>query len=259
MAIPEKIIKLHEDLIEFSSKLQETSANKIDKESHIGANVYTVFYKLFAYAVTLHRAILSLCEEGWTHISAILLRTIMECSANCLAIINNEFPEYMAFKYLYHPYLQIYRDDGYPENKREKAKIDIEQGIDNLKDETVKQKARNYIDSDRVDIFWFKPEERGISAIINKYGSDELKFVYGTLSMSAHAGHLGMFLYKDNPDDINIDPSENPRNTKIALISSCRWLLELLYIRNVSEELGFDSEYYEFLERILATEKEVRG
>jgi len=253
MTILENIIKLHEDLIEFSSKLQAASANKMHDESHIEANVYTAFYKIIAYAVTLHRAILSFCEAGWTHISAILLRTIMECSANCLAIINNEFPEYMAFKYLYHPYFQFFRDDGYPENKREKAKIDIEQGIDNLKDEIVKQKARHYIDSDRIDIFWFRPEERGVSAIINNYGSDELKYVYGTYSMSAHAGHLGMFLFKDNPDEININPSENPRKTKLALIESCKWLLELLYIRNVFEDLGFDSEFSDFFERIEAS------
>lgn len=258
MTIPKNFIKIHEDLIEFSSKLQAASAKKMENENHIGANVYTTFYKIIAYGVTLHRAILSLCESGWTHISAFLLRTILECSANCLAIINNAFPEYMAFKYLYHPYLQISRDNGYTEDIREKAKVDIEHGLDNLKDETVKQKARHYIDSNRINIFWFRPEERAVSAIINNYGSDELKFVYGTFSMSAHAGHLGTLLFKDNPDDIDINPTENPRKTKIVLIASCRWLLELLRIRNVYEELGFDSEYNEFLGRILATEKDVR-
>ena len=211
------------------------------------------------HAVTLHRAILSLCETGWTHVSVLLLRTIMECSANCLAIINNDLPEYMALKYLYHPYIQILRDNGYPAEKRKKAKTDIEKGIGNLKDEAIKQKARRYVDSARLSIFWFMPEEKNISSIINNYGSKELKFVYGAFSMSVHAGHLGMFMLKDDPDDININPSDNPRNAKIALILSCRWLLELLHIRNLHEELGFDSEYNEFLKRILATEGEVRG
>ena len=105
----------------------------------------------------------------------------------------------------------------------------------------------------------FRAEEKGVSSIINNYGSEERKFVYEAYSMSAHAGHLGMFMLKDDPDDISINPSDNPRNTKIALIESCRWFLELLYIRNVYEELGFDSEYSKLSERILATEGEVRG
>lgn len=259
MMILQNIIKLHDELIGFGSRLQAASANKMNNERHLGANVYSSFYKIHAYAVTLHRAILTLCKEGWTHISAILLRTILECSVNCIAIANNEFSEYMAFKYLYHPYIQIMRDNNYPENEREKAKIDIEQGIENLEDETLKEKANNYVNSDRLDIFWFKPEESSVSSIINNYGSTELKFVYSSLSMSAHAGHLGIFLFKDDPDNIEINPSENPKKSRLALIASCRWLLELFYFRNIYENLGHESEYYEFLEEILAFEQKVKG
>lgn len=258
MTIPDNILNLYEGLVEFSSRLQGASASKMDREGHIGANVYRVFLKLDAYAVTLHRSILTLCEAGWTHISSILLRTIMECSANCLAIIHNNFPEYMAFKYLYHPLLQILRDDGYPEAKRLKAKTDLETGFENLKDETVKEKARQYIASDKISIFWFRPEEKKVTTIIENYGSKELKFTYGAYSMASHACHLGMFLLKDDPDEITINPTENPLKTKVALISSCRWLLELLLIRNTYEGLGFDTEYENILNRILATKAEVR-
>lgn len=259
MTILENIIKLHEDLIDFGSRVQTASATKIDREYHIGANVYSVFYKISAYAITIHRAVLTLCESGWTHVTAVLLRTIMECSVNCLAIVNNEFPEYMAFKYLYQPTIQIMRDDNYPEDKRDKAKIEIEDAFENLNDATLKQKAVDYVNSDRIDYFWFKPEEGSVSSIINDYGSEELKFFYGSLSMSAHAGHLGLFLFKDDPDDININPSENPKKSKFAIVTSCRLLLELSYIRNAYEDLGYDSEYNELLERILSFEEEVRG
>ena len=248
------IISIHEDLIDFGSELQSASAKKLGASNHIGNCVYTALYKMCAYAITLHRAVLSLCEAGWTPITAILLRTIMECTANCLAIVNNACPEYMAFKYLYHPYLQIIRDTGYPEDKKKKAKIDLEQGLKNLLDEMVRENAKRYIESDRIDIFWFKPEEAGVSKIINNYGNTELNFLYGALSMSAHAGHLGMFLFKDDPDEIVINPSDNPEKEKTSLIASCRLLLELLLIRNDYEDLGFDSSNDSFMERILATE-----
>jgi len=259
MGVYEDILKLHDDLIHFGSTIQSVSAKKMEDESHIEANVFTAFYKIFANAITLHRSVLSLCEAGWTHITAILIRTILECSANCLAIVNNELPEYMAFKFLYHPYIQIIKDDKFPEEKREKARIDLEQGINNLKDKTIKQKAIDYRNLDKLDIFWFRPEENGVSSIIDKYGGGDLKFLYGSLSMSAHAGHLGIFLFKDNSDDISIDPCENPEKTKLALLLSCRLLLELFCIRIVYEELDFNTDYDNFLKRILAFKDYVRG
>jgi hypothetical protein len=259
MPVYEILAEIHEDLVDFSSRIQAASSHRMENENHIGANVYASLYKMTAYATTLHRAILLLCESGWTHVNAILLRTIMECSTNCLAIVNNELPEYMAFKYIYYSYLQIFNDNSFPERRRDVAMNDVEEGYNNLTDETIKQKARQYIDSDRLDIFWFKPDERSISSIISSYGSDELKFMYGALSLSAHAGHLGMFMFKDNPDEIVINPTDNPRKTNEVLVMSCRLLSELINIRNESEGLGFNSEYDSFIERILATENEVRG
>lgn len=246
------IIELHDELIGYCSRIQASSSKKNSNESHLGMNVYSAFFKIYAYAGHLHQAVLSLCEAGWTHVNAIILRTLMECSACCLAIINHELPEYMAFKYLYHPYLQIFEDTAFPKEKREQAKCDIELGFEKLSQETVIAKTRQYIDLDKHAIFWFTPEERGVSNIINDYGSNELKFLYGTLSMSAHAGHLGMFMFKDDPDNIDLSPSENPRNSKIVLSASCRLFLELLNIRTVYEGLGFEKEYSDFLNRIIA-------
>ena len=68
--------------------------------------------------------------------------------------------------------------------------------------------------------------------------------------MPVHAGHLGLFLFKDDSDDIDINPCENPKMSKSALIMSCRLLVELLNIRNSYERLGCDSEYNGFQERI---------
>lgn len=252
MTISKDIIQLHDEIINLSSEVQAKSSAKINEEHHIEDNVYAVFYKVVAFATTLHRATKSLCESGWTHITPVLLRALLECSANCLAVINNELPEYMAFKYLYHPYVKLAKDEKFQENIRKKAESDIEQGIRNLKNPKAVGKAKQFINERRLPTFWFQPEERGIRSIMRNYGDSEIQFTYESLSMSSHAGHFGLFFFKDDSDDIDINPCENPEKTKGAILFSCRYLLELIYIRNAYESLGFDSEYSKLIEKILA-------
>lgn len=129
MVIPENLIQLHEDLIEFGSEVLMKSKAKFENEQHIESNVQTVFYKVNAYGIILHRAIKALCESGWTHVTPILLRTIMECSANCLAIVNNDLPEYMAFKYLYHEYVEVLRDSNSSDSLKSKNLSNIKTGL----------------------------------------------------------------------------------------------------------------------------------
>jgi len=252
------IIGIHKDLVKFYSEVQESSETKRGNEHHIEDIVYVAIDKLMADAVNIHQAILTLCDGGWAHIAPILLRTMMECIANCLAIINNKPPEYMAFKYCCRSSFQISKDNTFPENRRRNAKETIKQWINMLKDKKAKQKAVQYIESGKLYRFWFCPEESGVSAILDKYGSNDLKFVYGGLSISTHAGYLGLSLFKDNPDDITINPIVNPIKTKSSLVISCRLLLELLFIRNDYEKLGHDFEYNKFLERILDLKNEVQ-
>lgn len=253
------IIDIHRDLVKFYSKVQESSETKKKNKHHIEDIVYITIDKLMADAVTLHRAVLTLCNGGWTHVTPILLRTMIEYIVNCMAIINHKLPEYMAFKYCYHSSFQISKDNTFPEYRRRNAKETIKQWINMLKDKEAKQKAVQYIKSGKPYKFWFFPDEKRVSKIINKYGSEGLKFVYGGLSISTHAGYLGLSLFKDNPDDITINPIVNPIKTKSSLGLSCRLLLELLFIRNDYEKLGHDFEYNKFLERMLALKNELQG
>lgn len=259
MEINEKIIQLHEDLIGFGSEIQAKSAKEMEGKNHISENIYIVFYKSMANAITLHRAIKSLCEDGWAHVSPILLRTLLESSANCLAVVNHKFSEYMAFKYLYHPSIASLRDNRISENLKEEANREIEQGISKISNQEEVEEARKLISNKKSYIFWFQPEKNTVSSIIDEYGGEDMKYIYKIFSTSVHAGHFGMFFFRENSDDININPSENPKKAEIALMSSNRYLLEFFYIRNQSEDLGFESKYKEFLDRILSFEKEVRG
>ena len=256
MTIPRDLIQLHEGLIVFGVKVQQKSSNKMEKRHHIEDHVYMAFYRLIVYGITLHRAILSLCQEGWTHITPILIRTLMDCSVNCLAIVKNELPEYMAFKYLYSSYIKVRNDNNAFKSIKEKATIDLDTGIDHIKNPSVKNKAIEFINKGKIGAYWFNPEEKSPGAVVEHYGSHELKFQYHSFSMSVHGTHLGLFLFKDNPDEIDTNPCENPRSTKNAIIISSRHLLELINIRNEYEQLGFDLAYKSLQAKVLAFKDE---
>lgn len=254
----EDLIQLHEDLIKFGSDIHEKSIRKFEKEQHIESNVHAVFLRIIPYGIILHRAIKTLCENRWSHTTPVLLRTIMECSANCLAIIHNDYAEYMAFKYLYHDYVDILRENNSCFVLKAKNLSDIEEGLGHIKNSVAKEKATKFAYEEKVKVFWFAPDEKGISNIIEEYGSSGLRLIYKYFSKSVHASHIGMYLLKDDPDNIDINPCENPEKTDVALMLSCWLLLEFLYIRSSYEDLGFDSEYIIFKERISKFENRVK-
>jgi len=255
--IEKRLVQTHEDIVEFGSNLQKASDEKKTRENHIGNNVYGAFYKINAFAITLHRAVLSLCENGWCQTTPLLLRTIIESSASCLAIANSDYPEYMAFKYLYSPYLETAKDKAYPNDLKEKNREDIEAGLKRIEDVEIRTKAETYVNTDPVPNRWYKPEFKSISAIIAKYGGDDMSFIYAALSTAVHGYHFGMGLFKDNSDAITINPEENPTRSKSAILLSCRHLLEHLYIRDQNEELGFGEEYKRLLAMILSFKEEI--
>jgi len=259
MEIAADLKQLHNEIIEFGSILQKTSAFKKQQKNHIEDNVYTVFYKINAFAITLHRAVITLCEGGWAHTTPLLIRAILECSANCLVVINNDSPEYMAFKYLYFPYLEVLRDEGSSEELKAKIGADLRTGLNKIMNSEVKRKAEEFVSGEETFRRWFKPEEESITSIIKKYGGEETPFAYGALSTATHGYHFGMGLFKDNSDIITIDPMENPEKSKLAIIFSSRHLLEHLLIRNQYETLGLESEYSRLLDKILSFKNERQG
>lgn len=252
MEIAADLVRLHDEIIEYGSILQKTSDLKKQRENHIGDNVYAVFYKINAYAITLHRAVIMLCEGGWTHTTPLLIRTILECSANCLVMINNDFPEFIAFKYLYFPYLEILRDKESSEELKIKIANDLKTGINKITDDDIKRRAEEFVYGEKTYNRWFKPEKKFITSIIKEYGGEEMLFVYGALSAATHGNHFGMGLFKDNSDIITIDPMENPERSKSAILFSSRHLLDHLQLRNNYETLGLESEYSRLLDRILS-------
>jgi len=66
-------------------------------------------------------------------------------------------------------------------------------GLEKISNGEEKAKTEEFISRDRIPTFWFQPEKKTVSSIINEYGGEEMRFIYKILSTSVHAGHMGMF------------------------------------------------------------------
>lgn len=257
LIIPEDLAKLHRDLMIFTDKIQSKSALKYDNDSHVEIKVYYVLNRIYSFGRSLHEAIFSLCDAGWVHVTPILMRPILECSVNFLAIINSKEPEYMAFKFLYHSHIRFFRDNNFPLNYRNKAKKKIEKGIQDLSSPELRDKAKEYAYKHQLKRFFFQPEIKDLNKILTSYGGAELKlkYVYGLLSQAPHAQYHGMLLYKDNLDTIDYKPSYNKKNIKEAILFCGRLFLNLLKLRNDFEGLGLELEYKKLVKKFAFNNK----
>ena len=89
--------------------------------------------------------------------------------------------------------------------------------------------------------YWFQPEEESPSKIIDRYVGK--KVLYRALSMVVHSTHFGMTWFKDEPDDIDFNRSENPKFTNNALLMSNPLLLDSLWLRSRAEGLNLRPLY----------------
>jgi len=255
----EELFKLHEDLISFGTDVQGKSTRFFEEHKHINPLFFDLGMKIGFYVVTLHRATLALCESGWTHTTPLLLRAMMESTVNYLTVINNEKAEYMAFKYFSHDYFGPLLSPEAQESTRTKALSDIHHCIGLISRSEERQEAERFIDLLRARgkpfTYWFQPSPNlngvgdCIEAVADEDMKKELRFVYKALSATVHGTHMGMVMYKDDPNDLNTNPGENPQRTIGVLLISCKLLLEFLTCRCDFEQPDLGPRYSELFDR----------
>src|ERR1022692_3753479 len=82
--LPPELTELHVDVLGYASALQNTIA------VHGGCQTMAseALNALAFNAVLAHRGVRTLCEEGWTPLTPILNRTLIDIFANCIAVLN---------------------------------------------------------------------------------------------------------------------------------------------------------------------------
>lgn len=245
-----EITALHEDLVDFGSEVQDISNQLFKERKHINLLFFDLGTKIGSYIVTLHRANRTLVEAGWAHTTPLLLRGMLESTVNYLTVLNNDCPEYMAFKYFTHDYFRVLVDPEAEASTKEKARSDINSCLSLINDAVAHRKAEELIASilreGRVEIYWFKREMNTVKdcilGVADPAVKEDLLSVYNKLSMAIHGTHLGMVLFKDNPNDFDIEPRNNPQRGAGALLISIKLLLEYLVSRCRVERLKLERE-----------------
>ncbi|MFH1367694.1 MAG: DUF5677 domain-containing protein [Elusimicrobiota bacterium] len=247
---PENIKKYHGRVVGFSRYINLVSKLK-DKYIKNNRLSRGAFFKLHAWQIVLHKAILSLCEEGWAQTSGILSRTMLDTMATMLVIGEKEH-EYRAFKYYAFEDLKIINSGSVSDDERSKIEDNLEITIKELTPED-RSKVKDYIEGKKYGNYWFCPDYTNINSVFDKLTEKEsdLYFKYRLYSGVSHGSHVGTNIGLDQPDTIGIDPQPNKESSKRAIYDSSRLLLETCLIRNEFEKLGQRDVYYYLLEEYL--------
>ena len=132
---------LHNSVIDYSCRVQEQAVALQNANPHLS---YEALAAIHTRAVLIHRSTRDLCENGWTPVSSILIRTLADLYANAIAILFNEKDrEYMAFRYMLAFPLSRVNDTSLTKEVRARHEAEITEIISHLP-ETDRDRARPY-------------------------------------------------------------------------------------------------------------------
>ena len=238
--LSEELHKLHEIVIHYSVRVQREAARLQGIRPHMS---YQAFGDLHTRAVMIHRSIRDLCEAGWTPVTGILIRTLLDIYVNCLAIaIEPDNSEFMAFRCLFAFQLARVNDTAVPKKARLEHRKEFEAAIQQLPSKDA-ARATALITSTARKSYWYQPEFSSPSDLLKKTNGD-MPSLYRIFSAATHGGIVGLALFDDEPDTPNINPRCHPCHTPLSIIASARYLLEVTFLRDQIEGTQESHGYY---------------
>lgn len=246
--LPLHLSELHNDVIGYASAVQNTIA------AHGGCQTMAsqALNVLEWNAVLTHRAVRSLCEAGWTPVTGVLNRTLLDIFANCVAIVDAPGrADYMGFKYLSEFYRKWLTDPGITEPERDEANTALDMLVDKLPAPD-QVRARDLVREGHPRPYWFQPEHDTPSQVLGRAQHD-IRPIYKMLSGVTHGSFSMKMLFNDDPRSEDIDPREHARNAPRAVLACSRLVLEVCYIRDHWDNQGAGARVYnELVARLLA-------
>ena len=239
--------KFHEPAIELAVSLQERSRAKYEQAPN--DLVRDALFVLTHDAVCVHRAIGRLVDAGWSGPGAALLRALIDLNVSTLAIVNSANPRMAAFRYMYSGFRRHSRDQSLTSQQRKTIFGQIRQRMRMLPRKFKAEAMAVVRERDRA--YWFSEEFQSPTDVLERFGAPGVKWAYLQVSAAAHGSMMGLRLFRDEPDRIDINPYPVGAKALSLDISSCRFLTSLLELRDAYEQLGMAAE-------ITALVKEIR-
>ena len=261
---PELFVYLdfYNKVIDFAVKTNLASLKKYNPPSPLaGRNILArgCLYIIGERAVVLDRSILSLCEDGWVSVAPIILRSLLECFTNSIAIVKKD-SEYMAFKFYTHDLLNSLMDENFSKEVKDFniGQVNFQLNRLNQQDQERAEKYKSeFLKMGKPKSYWYRPEYRIIEDIFKACDNEGLEWhkVYKSFSMAIHSSFIGLGIFKDKPDKRGINPREDLKAIKMALVSSSRLLLEITSVREQFENLNLHSEVKQLIAELLKLKK----
>ena len=238
------ILQLHSDVQEYAAVVNSSIASAyggISPHPLSSGALCALTADLFG----IHRAVLTLCGDGWAFAAVPLLRTMIDFLMSA-AVITEQKPEaeYRGFKYTHFFLKAQLKETNLSAKDRAALRSQLENGIAQLP-AGQRQKARDFIFRERLGSYWYCPEYRRPMEILDRLLSQEIRFVYDTFSGGSHGSYLGLSVLKDEPDLKHPNQRADTRSQNLALAGSTRILLETMNIRDRFENGGANQRAYE--------------
>lgn len=246
--LADELSSLHDDVIAYASAIQNTIAAHGGCQSMSSEALDVIGYN----AILVHRGVRALCEEGWTPLTPILNRTLLDLFASCIAVLNRqENADYMGFKYISDFYRKWLTDPGITHPEREEANNALAILVDKLP-AADQDRGRELIREGRPRPYWFQPEYNTTRELLDQ-SPHEIHRIYKLFSNVTHGNFSARILFNDDPALPEINARQHPRNTRRAIAACSRLLLEVWYLRDQWDNHGVAArEYRNLLVRINA-------
>jgi hypothetical protein len=240
------IIQLHANVQEYASAVNSAIAvahGGISPHPLSGGALYSLTADLFG----MHRAVLSVCEDGWAFTAVVLLRSMMDLLLSVVVIAESEpEAEYRGFKYTHFFMKAQMNNPDLSSEARADLRAQIEDGIGKLP-LAQKERAKHFMFKERLLGYWFCPEYKRPSDVLDRLSRPDIRFNYDLYSSGAHGGFLGLRVLKDKPDQVHPNPRPDARSQHLALAGSSRILLEGMHIWDAFELGGAKRHGYDQL------------
>jgi hypothetical protein len=198
--------------------------------------VHDAVFLLSHDAICVHRAIGKLVDSGWPAPASVLLRTLLDQVVSALAMRHSKEPVISAFRFMYSGPRRVSRDHRFSAEVRRDARMQAESRIE-LLPPVLRPRATEVL-NEKERAYWFSPEWRNPRAVLEDTAPPEIQSLYGALSGAAHGSYLGLRIFRENPDALNVNPELPPgRRAASVDLGSCQLLLAVLGIRADIEAL----------------------